>query len=351
MAVASACALLGTANAFADTQPSMPPVDPPLPRQVDPLTQTYRCVMPWIGEQPISVTFTTKAPTVVGTDGLDVSASVDLGVRVRNVLELENATVSGRLDLGTRLALPGGEVHDYSVAIPLQPYTGPIPSSGKPDLTGTGKWKPPAGKSTFNVDLRTTGIDLSLDVHSKDGGGEPTVAPMSGSSCTLQPPDQNTLLAEMWLRTSAPIVTTKVAGTAHLKRPSADVPLSGTFTSTGALTLDEKTAAFSILGFLPATARLRFVQNGAATGDTVARTAFRVPLNLIVADLSVFGVSVGGGSSCRTTAPADVPFTRSGDAHHGAFTLPALGGCGVLTPLLSALFTGDGNTVDATFTS
>ncbi|MCP2339130.1 fibronectin type III domain-containing protein [Actinomadura rupiterrae] len=129
-----------------------------------------------------------------------------------------------------------------------------------------------------------------------------------------------------------------------------DVDSSGKFT--GSLTLNKTSGTFQLLGFIPATADVDFAQQGQTTG-TLSGSSLTSNSKMIVKlpSVKVFGFEVGGGTTCQTTAPADITLKStdfnqaSGGNLTGTYTLPSVSGCGMLNSLISALTAGPGNTV------
>jgi fibronectin type 3 domain-containing protein len=175
-------------------------------------------------------------------------------------------------------------------------------------------------------------------------------------------------------KTSGPVVGVPTAsgsysytlsGSSTLKQLGAKVPLNGAITgpapdASGAfsadLTLNPATTSFSLFGFIPTTASVTFAPQGKTTGKlssgvltTDTKTLVKLP------SIKVFGMEISG-SSCGTSTATDVAlkstnFTfEKGGTLTGSYTLPALSGCGVLNPVISALAAGPGNTVSLTVT-
>ncbi|HEU5471410.1 MAG TPA: fibronectin type III domain-containing protein [Actinophytocola sp.] len=122
------------------------------------------------------------------------------------------------------------------------------------------------------------------------------------------------------------------------------------------LQLNPTTGRFTVLGFLPATAKIQFVQAERTTGtfaagvlSATARTTIKLP------QVKIFGFPIAGGPTCQTRTPAEIPLRSgpnfdpiAGGSVSGTYTIPALQGCGVLNDLVSMLTTGPGNTIQAT---
>ncbi|MFC0845142.1 DUF6801 domain-containing protein [Streptomyces noboritoensis] len=130
---------------------------------------------------------------------------------------------------------------------------------------------------------------------------------------------------------------------------------SGTYNAD--LTLNPTSGKFSILGFLPATAKIEFQQVGRTNGtlntagDLTAKSSMYVKLP----EIAVFGIPLGGGADCKTGTPADVNLTSDGRFDplgggklKGTYTLPPLKSCGAFNDILSAFTSGPGNTINMT---
>ena len=85
-------------------------------------------------------------------------------------------------------------------------------------------------------------------------------------------------------------------------------------------------------------------ENGDVSSDT------KETVNLT--DVSLFGVPIVNDSdTCQTETPADVELSGTGFApatggrRTAQYRLPPFGGCGLLTPFISAFASGPGNTI------
>ncbi|WP_170177687.1 fibronectin type III domain-containing protein [Thermomonospora umbrina] len=151
-----------------------------------------------------------------------------------------------------------------------------------------------------------------------------------------------------------------LAGSSSIKAANGTVPLSGSIAGkltggdyTGALKLNNTKGNFRIMGFIPTTADITFTQNGQTTG-TLSGTTLTSNSKMVVGlkSVKVFGIQIGGGDSCKTTSPVDIKlkstnFSLAGGGDlAGTYTLPSVSGCGLLTPLISGMTAGPGNTVN-----
>lgn len=197
-----------------------------------------------------------------------------------------------------------------------------------------------------------------------------TVPPTTTTTTTTQPPPTTTT-------TTAPPTTTTttpppnnitinytVNGSTHIKGLNTDVKLgpgslnvsldlsSGNFT--GDLSLPAAHASFMLLGFIPGAATINLVPAGQVTGTFTNGVVNADAMETLqITDASIMGIPVVKNSkTCETRTPADIPLmsganfnVQTGGTLTGTYAIPALKGCGILTPLLSALATGPGNTI------
>ncbi|MFC6880583.1 MULTISPECIES: fibronectin type III domain-containing protein [Actinomadura] len=160
-----------------------------------------------------------------------------------------------------------------------------------------------------------------------------------------------------------PPVAYGLSGSSFVKAANGSVPLGGRMGLDlesdggfqGDLELDRTTGTFQVLGFLPAGADLSFTQHERATGTlSAAGLAGTARVDVRLPSVRIFGIEIGGGGTCATASPtvlalAATGFTReAGGTVTGVYTLPALQGCGPLTPFISAVTEGPGNTVTLT---
>lgn len=159
----------------------------------------------------------------------------------------------------------------------------------------------------------------------------------------------------------------RVAGSTRIKAANGTVPLAGSITGTATtsgditadLTISPASGSFKVFGFIPVTARVTFTQEGPTTGsirDGVLITSTN--LRVKVPSVKLFGfIPIGGGPSCQAISATTIELKSkagfdpvTGGPLAGVYSLPGLTGCGALTPLISALFAGPGNTINVTLT-
>ena len=167
-----------------------------------------------------------------------------------------------------------------------------------------------------------------------------------------------------------PITFSNVTGTTHLKKPNVDVAVGkstvstqvdlATNTVTGSANLADLTAKLNLASLIGVTSTVKIVPVGDLTGTidlgaSKLSTTTRFTLQVTNVHLDAApGVNLVP-SGCRTarassltlnnTTPVDLfkPITMV-----GTYTIPPFTHCGILTPLLSLLLSGSGNTMTLT---
>jgi hypothetical protein len=123
--------------------------------------------------------------------------------------------------------------------------------------------------------------------------------------------------------------------------------------STGDLKLADTTVPFNLFGFISGTATVRVIPAGKTTGTYSGGVAtFHSADTIRLTSLSVLGRTVlSGSTTCQTGVPADIVvksganfLLTDGGSLTGDYTIPQFTGCGSLTPFVSALAAGPGNT-------
>nr|WP_232328212.1 fibronectin type III domain-containing protein [Kibdelosporangium sp. MJ126-NF4] len=209
----------------------------------------------------------------------------------------------------------------------------------------------PTTATTATVTALTPDTEYTFTVKAKDAAGNVSAASAPVKART-KPRDNNEIP-----------YTFALDGKTRVKAANGTVPLSGgvavLFTpGTGAfhgdLRLDPTRGQFRLFGFIPVSARIEFVPAGQTTGtlsgDGVLRAKSSVTVKL--PRVSLFGFPISSSPTCQTRTPVDVPLVSkpgftplSGGSLSGTYTLPAVQGCGPLTPLISAFTEGPGNTI------
>ncbi|MGI5166512.1 fibronectin type III domain-containing protein [Spirillospora sp. CA-253888] len=152
-------------------------------------------------------------------------------------------------------------------------------------------------------------------------------------------------------------------GSTFVKAPNGTAPLTGTIDAdlklstgdfTADLVLNPTKGDFKILGFLPVQAGIVLEPQGKTTG-TLKNGTLTADSKVVtkLPSFTLFGLPLGGGENCRTTAPSDIRLTSEGKFEplkggklKGTYALSDLKDCGPLTPVLSAFTAGEGNTID-----
>ncbi|MCX2968345.1 MULTISPECIES: DUF6801 domain-containing protein [Streptomyces] len=160
-----------------------------------------------------------------------------------------------------------------------------------------------------------------------------------------------------------------LSGSSHIKAANGDVALDGTIDAdfdlaSGSyeadMTLADTSGEFTVFGFLPATADIRFNPTEKVTGtlSNDGKLTANATTEVILPSVKVFGLPVGGGESCRTVDAAEIPLESEGrfdpfdgGTLTGTYTLPQLSGCGMLNGIISAVTAGPGNTIELNLAS
>ena len=128
---------------------------------------------------------------------------------------------------------------------------------------------------------------------------------------------------------------------------------AGTFQAD--LALAPTQASLVALGFLPVKADLAFVPAAPVTGTLTDQSlSARAKVRIKLPKITLFGLALGGGSTCQTRLPSSIPLSSAagapfelatGGALSGTFSISDLTGCGALTGIVSPLTAGAGNAV------
>lgn len=159
-----------------------------------------------------------------------------------------------------------------------------------------------------------------------------------------------------------------VTGSTFIKAANGTVNLGpGTLKSTvdlntGALTASLKlppaTGSFTELGLVPVTATTAFIQAGPTTGSVNLNTGAVTTtshITLQITSLSVAGLPVPVGPSCKSKTPTTVSVTSQpgfsivkGGNLSGTYTIPPFANCFLETPVINLTIPGPGNTITLT---
>ncbi|HEU5159688.1 MAG TPA: hypothetical protein VFU43_22025 [Streptosporangiaceae bacterium] len=152
----------------------------------------------------------------------------------------------------------------------------------------------------------------------------------------------------------------EVRGFLTIRGKSLRVPLNGALAVradpdsgriAGDLVLAPSTVTRTVLGVTLVTATVTITAESVAGRiDDESRLVATATVNASIAAAQVAGRTLLSGGSCRTAAPAMVPFrSRPGFALErggrlvGRYRRPPFTGCGWITPLFNLLVTGPGN--------
>ncbi|RLK60928.1 fibronectin type III domain-containing protein [Actinokineospora cianjurensis] len=289
-----------------------------------------------------SYTFTVKARDAAG----NVSpASAALTVRTQSSSDTAAPSAPGNLRstgvTDTSATLAWDAATDNVGVVGYDLYRGTTLATS---VTGT----------TATVSGLTADTSYTFTVKARDAAGN--VSPASAAVTVLTKPT-----------TGPPVIKYgyELTGTGTLRALDGRLDLRGgidaqVVLTTGAvdakLTLNPTTGRFRLWGLLPVTAQVRFEQVGSTTG-TLSGGALTTTSTVIVKlpRVSVLGFPISANPGCQTKSPAVIPLASKpgfdpirGGKLAGTYTLPALQGCGPLTPLLSGLIAGPGNTLEIT---
>ncbi|PWW65511.1 DUF6801 domain-containing protein [Actinokineospora spheciospongiae] len=364
------------------------------------LTLNYTCPFPLIGNQAIKAVITTDLPASVGigepTGEIKINAVTTVPETATQGLTLVGATtVEGTALAASTVAAPG-------ITLPVNvPITVPktnVPASGAFDVPASGS--APSLSFTQPGEAKITVGDLKLTLTPKTATGAETGLGTFDSACT-QVPGQNNLLHTFTIANTTPTWTTTIGGTpppsttttpppitspstpptlppgegvdidyglsgsSTLPRLGGTVPLSGSVdakanlgqgTFTAALALNKTKGDFKIVGVLPATAEIDFEMVGQGSGTMSAGAAtFQQQLYVKLTSVSIFGLPIYSGDTCRTQKPADIKLASSGTFDplgggklKGTYSLTRADGCGPLNDYIGPFVFSQNNTIDVT---
>lgn len=168
---------------------------------------------------------------------------------------------------------------------------------------------------------------------------------------------------------AAPIAVNfnNVTGTTHLKKPDVDVavPTSvvqtqvdlDTNTLTGSANLAPLTAKLNLAHLVGVTSTVRVVSAGPLTGTIDLAASTLTTTTTFTLEVTNVHLDVAPGinlvpAGCRTSKPTTLTLRNTTPVDifqpittQGTYTIPSFTRCGVLTPLLSLLLSGPGNTM------
>ncbi len=321
----------------------------------------YRCNFPLMAGEPVVVRVTTDLPRRLAVGErmppitLETADTVS-AYAAKGLTTMYAATLEGTADASAVLTTPDGLRLPLTVPNVLEKAE--IPKTG--EFTVQSRGSTPGLVFDTPGEARITVGDLLLRLTPRDASGELTGLGTFESEC-VQVPGQNDVLAVIQVGDEPGPGGYTAKGSARIKAGSATLPLTGALDGgltggsfEGALTLDRTTGTFKALGFLPVTADALFTPAGPLTGTAAGETlTASVETHLSLPSARLFGLPIATGD-CRTSAPARLDlrssaFTAaSGGTLTAAYTLPALAGCGLFTPLINGFTAGPGNTMTLT---
>lgn len=171
---------------------------------------------------------------------------------------------------------------------------------------------------------------------------------------------------------AAPIlnVTYDANGSAHIASTDSDITLGPSTLSTsldyatgeftGSMPLPGTTTRFEVIGFIPVTADVAFVEAAPVTGTLSAgQVGSRVDgvakYHIRLSNIKIVGFPTITGSHCRTVNPVTIPISSPpeggfdlfvGGTVSGAFSIGNFQNCGLNTWLINTLIPGSGNQVE-----
>lgn len=372
------------------------------------LTLDYNCTFPLIGAQPLTVAITADIPSQVtpgvptGEFRIDAVSTVNDAARV-GLRTVGATTLEGTVQADAHLSVPNLDLPlNVDMAIP----SAPIPSAAGPFTVNANGATPSLTFTPQNAGTGTITVgDLVLTLTPRDANGNPTGLGTFDSDCTVvagqdqtlhtftiggtpgstttTAPSGSTTTAPSTTSTTRPTTTTTppqdlefsfdLAGESFIGAANGTTALVGgidarfnlaTGRHTSTLTLNPTTGNFNILGFLPVTAQIEFVQTAPTTGSLVdGRLTSHSEMHVKLTNVLMFGLlPIGGGPNCQTTTPASIDLATpegelfdplSGGRLTGTYALAGLasGQCGFLGDIISVFMAGPNNTIDLTLTA
>ncbi|MFI5430091.1 hypothetical protein [Aeromicrobium sp. UC242_57] len=134
---------------------------------------------------------------------------------------------------------------------------------------------------------------------------------------------------------------------------------------TGSMPLPGTTTRFEVIGLIPVTAKVDFVEAAPVTGHIKlfgldASIESTASYYIKLSNIKIVGFPTFTGSHCRTKVPVSIPAnTPAGENFHltqggnleGEYTIGDFEHCGLNTWLINLLVPGSGNTVDLQVTN
>ncbi|OLR90319.1 hypothetical protein BJP25_03215 [Actinokineospora bangkokensis] len=362
------------------------------------LTLNYDCPFPLIGNQQIKAVISTDLPTSVAvgeqTGAIVVKAVTTVPETATQGLVLVGAkTVEGTAQAAARVEASG-------ITLPVDvPITVPktnVPASGAFDVTAEGSAPSMVFATPGSAKISVGDLKLTLTPKTADGAetglgtfdsacklvaGQNAVlhtftVTSGGDGTTTMPPVSTTPPVTTPPVTSTPPVTTTttaptnppggplkfaLTGSTTLKRLSGTVQLSGSVDGTlagdkftGKLALNKTKGDFKIAGALPVAADIDFETTSDISGTLSGGSAtFTQSLYIKLTTVSVFGLPIYSGDTCKTQKPADIKLTGTGFSASGGkltsvYNLTRADGCGPLNDFIGPFVFSQYNNLDIT---
>ncbi|SHF81976.1 hypothetical protein SAMN05443575_0982 [Jatrophihabitans endophyticus] len=158
-------------------------------------------------------------------------------------------------------------------------------------------------------------------------------------------------------------------GSSLIKKPNSTITLgptvsktyisdSGDGTFTADLPLPPTKSTFKILGFVPVSATVNFVQVGRLQGQISQEPPIRLSATakyyIRLTNVKAAGLPTFQGNSCQTVAPVSIPVATpngqvfdltEGGTLAGTYTIGKFANCGLTTALINSVVPGPNNTV------
>ncbi|MDT0307576.1 hypothetical protein RM780_11450 [Streptomyces sp. DSM 44917] len=356
------------------------------PAAAEPVTVdvSYVCELPEVGERTVSVAVTADLPQVVAVG--EVTGPMALSAE----WELDAATAADLTAAGIGGFGEGSAETELTVTAPgvNLPLRAPTTVTGDGHGFTAQAEVPPLSFSEAGENSLALGA-FDAEIQLLDNGGYPYGYGPAAISCVLAPGEDGLLPGWATVHTGEPPAGEETSGgietpalppatgpdaygydlegTVHIREDGEGVPVSGYLDGTldpatgvfeGQTRVRPTTVPLTLLGFIQISAEVRF-ETGPTTGtylngDFVTET----PVEILVPSISIFGLPVGGGENCRISEPSTLPLSNTdgtftpagGGTVTGVYDVAPLENCGLLTPLISAIATGDDFGAELTLT-
>lgn len=161
-----------------------------------------------------------------------------------------------------------------------------------------------------------------------------------------------------------------VTGSTHIASTDSTIPVGPTTLSTvlnvnngditGTMPIPSQQSTFNLIGFVPVSATVSFVETSPLTGHIDLASANAVvtgsaSYTVQLSNVKIAGIPAFVGDSCKTVDPVTIPANTpagqgfdllGGGELTGSFSLGDFEHCGINTWLINQVIPGSGNTVD-----